>query len=75
MCLGGSRPAQQQQAAAPSPAPAAPPPVLQTSVNEEQKNGGLSASNRKGIKDLTITRNQVALGGMGGGTGLNIPSA
>ena len=74
MCLGGNS-TPPQPAPPPTPAPAAPPPVLQTSVNEAQRNGGLFPSNRKGIKDLTIQRNQVALGGTGGGTGLNIPKA
>ncbi len=74
MCLGSSRPPP-QPAPPPTPAPAAPPPVLQTSVQESQRDGGMSSTNRKGIRDLTIKRNAVALGGTGGGTGLNIPTA
>jgi hypothetical protein len=73
MCIGSTPKAPAAQAPTPTPAPAAPPPILQTSVNEANKNGGLSESGKLGTKGLRIDRTQVAMGGLGGATGLNIP--
>lgn len=73
MCIA-STPSYTPSAPPPPAAAPAPPPVLKTTVDENGQNTGLANANRKGIAGLRIDRNVSAVGGVGGGTGLNIPN-
>lgn len=73
MCVASS-PSYTPSAAPPPPAAVAPPPVLKMTVDENGQNNGMATANRKGIGGLRIDRKLAPVGGVGGGTGLNIPN-